>query len=153
MRSYSTLSTFVKIALLGGFSLMLASKAPANAQNVIDKALPVEQKKFVPAFPGNDTINFAAAYGDRSSGQHGTFGKFPGNFETPPHVHSHDYRAVVLSGEMTNPFKGETNPPLLKPGSFWSVKAGSVHTTACVSDTPCEFFMFSQKSFDFKPTE
>ncbi len=151
MRTHSAVSTFVKVALLAGFSIVLTSKSSANAQEVKDNALPVEAKKFAPAFPGNDAIQFAPAYGDRESGRHGTFGRFPANFETPAHVHSHDYRAVVLSGEMTNPFEGEENPPVLRPGSFWSVKAGSVHTTACVSSTPCEFFMYSNSSFDFKP--
>ncbi len=50
---------------------------------------------------------------------------------------------------MINPFDHDKNPPILTPGSFWSVKAGDVHTTACISDTPCEFFVYSNKSFDF----
>ncbi len=151
MRTHPTLSSIVKFALLASVGLVLNSNVPAMAGEVQNKALPVEDKKFVPAFPGNDAINFAAAYGDRSSGQHGTFGRFPANFETPPHIHTHGYSAIVVSGEMTNPFEGEKNPPVLKPGSFWSVKAGSVHTTACVSNTPCEFFMYSRRSFDFEP--
>ncbi len=128
-------------------------QAAADDRKIVDSALPVEEKEFLPAFPGDDTINFARAYGNRDGQSHGTFGRFPANFETPPHTHSHAYRAIVVSGEMTNPFSGEENPPILKPGSFWSVAAGSVHTTACVSDTPCEFFMFSDEGFDFKPSE
>ncbi len=131
--------------------VMIIPQALAGSGGVTDKTLPEENKAFAPAFPGNDKINFATAYGDRSKHEHGTFGRFPANFETPPHVHSHDYRAIVLKGEMTNPFKGNKNPPILRPGSFWSVSGGSVHTTACVSSTPCEFFMYSAKPFDFKP--
>ncbi len=133
--------------------LMASTQAYAEDDKIKDTALPVEQKEFLPAFPGDDTINFATAYGDRNGHAHGTYGRFPANFETPPHTHTHAYRAVVLSGEMTNPFEGEENPPVLKAGSFWSVAAGSVHTTACVSDTPCEFFMYSDQGFDFKPSE
>ena len=101
----------------------------------------------------NPKIRLAPAYGDRNIGGHGTFGKFPSNFVTPPHTHSAPYHAVVLKGVMTNPFNGEKDPPKMKPGSYWFVPAGSVHTTACVSDTPCEFYMYSDSAFDFNPTE
>jgi len=94
-------------------------------------------------------VEFADAFGDRAAGPHGTFGKFPAGFETPVHIHSHGYRAVVLSGQMTNPFEGEENPPVMEPGSYWSVAAGDKHTTACVSDTPCEFLMWGDSDFDF----
>ncbi len=98
-------------------------------------------------------INFANAYGSRETGPHGTFGQFPANFETPEHTHSHSYRAIVLKGQMTNPFNGEENAPVMGPGSYWAVAAGEAHSTACVSDTPCEFFMYSDSAFDFAPTE
>ena len=117
-----------------------------KADNVDSKTLRVEDKSFTPQF---GPVEFADAFGSRKTGPHGTFGKFPAGFETPAHVHSHGYRAVVLSGEMTNPFDGETNPPVMSPGSYWSVAAGDNHTTACVSDTPCEFMMWGAEKFDF----
>lgn len=145
---------FIRTSLISiVLSFLIGGDAIAEDRKIVDSALPVEKKEFLPAFPGDDTINFARAYGNRNGHAHGTFGRFPANFETPPHIHSHSYRAIVLSGEMTNPFEGEGNPPVLKPGSFWSVAAGSVHTTACVSDTPCEFFMYSDDGFDFKPSQ
>lgn len=152
MRRPITPDHFGKILCLCVLGLAISAKTPAHSQTIEDAALPVEAKQFTPAFSGNDAITFATAYGDRNKHEHGTFGRFPANFETPSHTHSHDYRAVVISGEMTNPFEGQKNPPILRPGSFWSVSAGSVHTTACVSSTPCEFFMYSAKPFDFKPS-
>ncbi|WP_299593172.1 DUF4437 domain-containing protein [uncultured Tateyamaria sp.] len=149
-----TLSSLAKTSLATvTLFIFVSAQAVAEDGKIADSALPIEDKEFLPAFPGDDTINFARAYGNRNGHAHGTFGRFPANFVTPPHTHSHSYRAVVLSGEMTNPFKGEENPPVLKPGAFWSVAAGSIHTTACVSDTPCEFFMYSDQGFDFKPSE
>ena len=50
---------------------------------------------------------------------------------------------------MTNPFDGEENPPEMEPGSYWAVKTCEKHTTACVSDTPCEFLMWGGEKFDF----
>ncbi|MGI9296230.1 MAG: DUF4437 domain-containing protein [Pseudomonadales bacterium] len=101
----------------------------------------------------NPAIQMAPAYGDKSNSAHGTFGKFPAKFETPFHTHSGAYHGVVLKGVMTNPFKGQKNPPKMKPGSYWHVPANSVHSTACISDTPCEFYFHAGRGFDFKPVK
>jgi len=101
----------------------------------------------------NPAIQMAPAFGDRSSGGHGSFGKFPANFETPYHTHTGAYHGVVLKGVMTNPFKNETNPEKMEPGSYWHVPANSVHATACVSDVPCEFYFHATGGFDFHPVK
>ncbi len=101
----------------------------------------------------NPAIAMATAFGDRAAGPHGTFGRFPANFTTPFHTHSGAYHGIVVKGVMTNPFKGETNPPKMQAGSYWHVPAGSIHATACVSDTPCEFYFHADEGFDFGPAE
>lgn len=101
----------------------------------------------------NEAIQMADVWGDRATGPHGTFGKFAANFEAPLHTHTFAYHGTVLAGVMTNPFgkKGEKNPPRMPAGSYWYVPAGLPHTTACVSDTPCQFFFSSEGAFDFIP--
>ncbi len=101
----------------------------------------------------NPAVQMATAYGDRSVGEHGTFGKFPANFITPIHIHTGAYHGVVIKGVMTNPFKDETSPPEMPAGSYWYVPAGSEHATACVSATPCEFYFHAEQAFDFKVVE
>ncbi|MCZ6666297.1 MAG: DUF4437 domain-containing protein [Gammaproteobacteria bacterium] len=101
----------------------------------------------------NPAIKMAAAYGDRNAGMHGSFGRFPPNFETPMHTHSGAYHGVVIKGIMTNPFKGESKPPTMEPGSYWHVPAGAKHTTACISDIPCEFYFHADSKFDFNPVK
>ena len=93
---------------------------------------------------------FGSAQGDFSSGPHGTFGIFGPGASSPPHIHSSSYRAVVLSGEMNNPFGTETDPPALAPGSFWAVPAGEQHVTACLTrQSECRFFFHAAAAFDF----
>ena len=123
-----------------------AATSAVRTDTVASVTLPEEQKAFNPMF---GPVEFADAFGSRDTGPHGTFGKFPAGFETPGHTHTHGYSAVVLKGEMTNPFAGEENPPVMAVGSFWAVAAGEDHTTACVSDTPCEFLMWGDRNFDF----
>lgn len=141
----------MKRYILGQVVVLVAFAGGAYAEDAVRNAVvPESSREF---FVVSDPIEFAVVSGDLENGPQGTFGRFPANFETPQHVHSHSYRAVVISGEMTNPFEGESNPPVMKPGSFWSVAANAVHATACVSDTPCEFFMFADQGFDFTPVE
>ena len=101
----------------------------------------------------NPAISMGAAYGDMSKGGHGTFGKFPANFITPVHTHTGAYHGIVISGTMTNPFKGEKTPPKMVPGSYWYVPAESEHATACVSDVPCQFYFHADSGFDFHPVK
>ncbi|MCP4315063.1 MAG: DUF4437 domain-containing protein [Hyphomicrobiales bacterium] len=101
----------------------------------------------------NPAISFAPAYGQFSKSAHGTFGTFPANFETPVHTHTGAYHGIVVKGVMTNPLEGEENPPTMTPGSYWYVPAGMAHATACVSDTPCEFYFHAAGPFDFTPVE
>jgi hypothetical protein len=101
----------------------------------------------------NPAIQMADAYGDMSKGMHGTFGKFPANFNSGFHTHTGAYHGIVIKGVMINPFKDETNPPEMAAGSYWYVPAGSTHATACVSDEPCEFYFYADSKFDFMPVE
>ena len=101
----------------------------------------------------NPAVKMAAAYGNRNVGAHGSFGQFPANFITPLHTHTGAYHGVVIKGQMTNPFEGAQNPPALGPGSYWFVPAGMEHATACISDTPCEFYFYADGAFDFIPAE
>jgi len=95
-------------------------------------------------------IEFGMAYGNTFESDHGTFGKFPGQFETPVHTHSQSYHAVVIEGVMTNPMQGQTEfVSKMGPGSYWFVPAGQAHSTACVSSSPCQFYMHQQVPFDF----
>lgn len=132
-------------------AVFIALASAAHAQEPVENTVVTQDARAF--FVVSDPIKFAVVSGDLQAGPQSTFGRFPANFETPNHTHSHAYRAVVISGEMTNPFDGETTPPTMKAGSFWSVAAGAKHSTACVSSVPCEFFMFADEGFDFTPVD
>lgn len=138
----------------GGTAILALTACSVFAGGTYDKTREVVIPKAELAYRNiNPAISMATAYGDRSTGGHGTFGKFPAIFETPFHTHSGAYHGIVLRGVMTNPFKGEANPSKMEPGSYWHVPANSVHATACVSDTPCEFYFHAESGFDFHPVK
>ncbi len=141
---FKTITSGVCVLLLGACASIAADTKAGEI------AMPKDQLKFEKI---NPAISMATAYGDKSSSAHGTFGQFPANFITPFHTHSGAYHGVVIKGVMTNPFKDEANSPKLEAGSYWHVPANSIHATACVSDTPCEFYFHSESGFDFTPVE
>lgn len=145
-------NTPIRVALIGALALVATASLAddtthgATADNIESAVLQTENRDFFEAF---GPVQFADAFGSRETGPHGTYGKFPGGFVTPDHTHSHGYQAVVLEGQMTNPFEGEENPPVMGPGSYWAVAAGEAHTTACVSEEACVFLMWGDQPFDF----
>ncbi|MFT7520725.1 MAG: quercetin dioxygenase-like cupin family protein [Kiritimatiellia bacterium] len=95
-------------------------------------------------------VSMAGAWGDRNSGSHGTFGRFPGNATSPVHVHSSEYTGVVISGTVINPFADGVETALSTGGS-WQVPVNSEHRTACTSGEDCLFYFHSSAAFDFMP--
>lgn len=138
------------VALGIAVALVAASVSYAGFDANSNVILPEGSRAFVNI---NPAIKMAPAYGDRSVGAHGSFGQFPANFETPVHTHTGAYHGIVIKGIMTNPFDGDKNAPKMGPGSYWYVPAGAVHSTACVSDTPCEFYFHADSGFDFHVVE
>lgn len=145
-------NTTIRAALIGALTLVATASFAddtthgATSDNIESAVLQTENRDFFEAF---GPVQFADAFGSRETGPHGTYGKFPGGFVTPDHTHSHGYQAVVLEGQMSNPFAGEENPPIMGPGSYWAVAAGEAHTTACVSEEACVFLMWGDQPFDF----
>ncbi len=149
------MKTVATALIVAGVSVAGAAVGGANAgAGDFDPLAPKVLSEKARVFANiNPAVKMASAYGDKSHGVHGTFGQFPAKFETPYHTHSAAYHGVVIKGVMTNPFKGDANSPKMGPGSYWYVPASAVHATACVSDTPCEFYFHSKSSFDFHPAE
>ena len=122
------------------------------ADEAFDPAKPVALPRAgLSYFNLNPMIQMADAYGNLTNTAHGTFGKFPAHFDAGRHTHTGAYHGVVIKGTMTNQFAAGTNPPELVAGSYWYVPAMLEHSTACISDEPCEFFFFAGGKFDFMP--
>lgn len=140
---------FIFIALLaaacGSDDQVGFEDVPPGEATLVDEAEFIEIAPFA---------RFASAQGDFMAGEHGTFGIFGAGAASPPHTHSGAYYAVVIDGQMNNPFGTEADPPSLPPGSFWSVPADDEHVTACLTpDRECTFFFHAAGAFDFFPLE
>lgn len=145
---------FPRLALAGAAMIALGACTASAGSSTFDTSAAVALPSQAVQYQNiNPAVQMGTAWGDRSAGEHGTFGKFPADFITPFHTHSGAYHGVVVAGTMTNPFEGEQNPPRMGPGSYWYVPANAVHATACVSATPCQFYFHAESGFDFTPVE
>jgi len=109
-------------------------------------SIPVTALKFEPT--GNGPTKAAQAYGDRYKGAHGSFVKLPAGFISPPHTHTEDYYAVVISGVIAHGSEGEPDVPLAT-GSYWFQKGKQRHVTKCLSTNECVFFQSQSGKADF----
>jgi quercetin dioxygenase-like cupin family protein len=133
-----------------GLLLIAGANSTVMAESTSARAVKSSQIEFQQIAP---FVKMGAAWGDRATSNHGTFGEFPGGAASPMHTHSGAYHGIVISGTMTNPFGNEKNPPQMGPGSYWFVPANAEHVTACISKEPCLFYFHADGAFDFTPTE
>lgn len=131
------------------FSVVFASALYANLCSAADVSvsIPVTALKYQQA-PSGPPRSSAPAYGDRNSGAHGSFVKLPAGFTSPPHTHTHDYYATVVSGVIANGLEGEPDVPLAT-GSYWFQKGKEQHVTKCLSANECVFFQSQAGKADF----
>ena len=112
-----------------------------------------EQAQMVPAKDLDWTdavVQVAIAWGDEAIGPYGKFVRFKPHFVSPPHYHTNDYNAAVISGMMSNPVDDAAG---LGAGSYYFMPGGQPHVTKCLSDTPCEIYVHQDEGFDFVRVE
>ena len=111
---------------------------------------PLEEIQWQEIVPG---VEFGPVFGDFATETHGKLVRFAPGVASPPHVHTHEYWAVVIQGSVTNPFAGEEDPPEMGPGDSWYVGGGVEHVTACVSEEPCLLYAHMDDLWDLTVVE
>ena len=119
----------------------IAQTAVSSKEMVVT---PFEQLNFVVANPNGTLI--AVAEGDPTNGPSSMYLKYRKGVNAT-HVHSSDYRLVVLQGTMKHWGKGqaEVTAQPLGPGGSWFQPGGKSHTDECLSDVCVVFVAWSGK--------
>jgi beta-alanine degradation protein BauB len=137
-----------RAVIAAGMGLALT---PALAADPVPSSnLPVTGLKFFDT--GAGPLKAAPAYGDLQKGPHGTYVKMPAGYVSPPHTHTEDYWAVVISGVGANGAAGAADVPL-PAGSYWAQRGKEVHVTKCLSAVECIFFVSQSGKFDYLNTK
>lgn len=123
-----------------------------NKNTKTNISIPVTELKWasteIVAPNGKGPLQVAPAFGDFTSGAHGTFVKMPAGFVGAEHTHSSDFYVAVITGVAANTSIGDKDT-LLPAGSYWFQPGGKAHVTKCLSTTECIFFVNQAAKFDY----
>lgn len=74
--------------------------------------------------------------------------KYSAGVKAPPHTHSGDYYAVVVSGRFRHYLETELEYAVLTAGATWFQKGEVVHQDNCVGPEDCILSIFWPQGFD-----
>ncbi|MEP2031555.1 MAG: hypothetical protein ABJI96_22900 [Paracoccaceae bacterium] len=100
-------------------------------------------------------VAFAALDGARFDTAYMAMVRLPAGTVSPPHVKSASMYGLMVKGTMTHVVHGENaaHAAAIGPGVFYKIPAGLAHVSSCISDTPCETFLYQDGAFDFIPVD
>lgn len=100
-------------------------------------------------------VAFAALQGDRFSEPYQALVRLPAGTTSPPHVKTANMFGIMLEGAMIHYAQGDdpTSARRMGAGSFYHIKAGAEHISACVSAVPCVAYLYQDGAFDFLPVQ
>jgi quercetin dioxygenase-like cupin family protein len=129
-----------------------ADMAKKPASRITGKTLMVpSEMKWMP-LEGIEGAMQCAVFGDPTKEAHRVFFKFPVGMKAPLHTHTSGDRGVIVSGTLAIGLDGGT-PKKLPPGSYFSMAAGTKHTTMVDGDQPCIFYIEREGAFDVVAVE
>jgi anti-sigma factor ChrR (cupin superfamily) len=79
--------------------------------------------------------------------------KYSALVKAPPHIHSGDYYAVVVSGSFRHFLESENEYKVLTAGATWFQRGNVVHQDACVGPENCILSIFWPHGFDVEFAE
>jgi hypothetical protein len=74
----------------------------------------------------------------------------PAGLAEPLHVHSREFRVVVIAGTLRYTIAGRDTVGL-GAGSYVAIPAGIPHLAACVGPEPCEVYVEQDGALDVQP--
>jgi quercetin dioxygenase-like cupin family protein len=128
-----------------------AKGAPKKASGAV--LMPAGDMKWTALDPKAPGVMIADLWGNHAKGAFGALNKFPAGWSAPLHSHTHDMKAVVVSGTWIHTPEGKPEVRL-GPGSYMLQPGGNYrHTSACDKASECVLFIESSGAFDIMPVE
>lgn len=118
----------------------------AGAQAKAGDSIAVADLQWKEMFPG---VKFAPSYGDWEKGAHGKFVRIDHGAKVPLHLHSNDYRAVLISGRMANLFEGDQRTEV-GAGDYFYMAAKRAHAHECMTEDGCFFYTYGDGLWDIE---
>ena len=116
---------------------------------IVTYAKDLEWQPVGPLDENGKGIFVSLMYGDlETTGPTAFLMKYSAGVTAPPHIHGHDYYAVVVSGSFRHYLQDPDEYQVLTPGSTWFQKGNAVHGDTCVGDDDCILSIFWPHGFD-----
>ncbi len=103
-----------------------------------------------PIFPAGCEI--AVLHGDPAAPNADVYLRVPAGYEIPPHTHTSAERMILVTGELTVAYQGQT-VATLTTGDYAFGPAKAPHKASCISDAPCTLFIAFESPVDAEPFE
>jgi hypothetical protein len=92
--------------------------------------------------------------GDGMKGAYFGYLKLPAGFESPAHIHTNDYWAVLVQGQMAHwaaEGGSEKDAKAIGPGGWVHMPAKVAHISKCYPGVDCVMAVVQKGKFDFVP--
>jgi quercetin dioxygenase-like cupin family protein len=120
-----------------------AAKSKTKAQREV--VLPADQMHFKEAMQG---VSRAVLWGNPDKGPYASITRFSKGFKVGRHYHSHNIKAVIISGTFV--YDSGNGEKRLGPGSYLFEPRGLRHSSAAGGDEDCVFLEQGDGPFDLK---
>jgi hypothetical protein len=141
----------VGVAALLGMGALAAGK---GVQILTTKPAELQWRDAVPGVPPGEGPQSAIVWGDPVKGPVAMFLKVPAGSHSGVHMHSGDYRGVVLQGTITDSETDDPSAQSLPAGSYYFQPGKSWHNNVCRSAEPCLLYIeFPNSGIDFTPKD
>jgi hypothetical protein len=143
-RRASALAALSTLVFVSALAAQTAADSKARSLRVT-----ADEMKWQPQTPELATM-ISELWGDRQSdGSSGSLVRLPPGFDSGLHAHSGDFHGVVVKGTMIHVGPNDEGVDTrLPPGSYVRQAGGEMHIDRCVSEEPCEFFVFQYARAD-----
>jgi quercetin dioxygenase-like cupin family protein len=126
----------------------------ANRGTLVTSAEDLKWEAVGPLDENGKGIFVSLIYGDlQTKGPTHFLMKYSAGVQAPPHTHSGDYYAVVVSGRFQHFLESADECKVLTAGSTWFQKGNVVHQDKCLGPEDCILSIFWPKGFDVEFVE
>lgn len=131
-----------------------AYSAEQNTKPVITKADEANWIAMIPEM-GAKGPTFSVVFGEPGmmGKPFGGMFRVPAGGESPAHIHTSDYWAVMVSGTESAREKTADRPMTIPAGSTWYQPAKASHLNKCMGPEDCVFFVYYPNGMDYIPSE
>lgn len=144
------------LALASGVALATTATSLAD-----EKTKPVimkpDEAKWIAMIPemGTKGPTFSIVFGEPGviGKPFGGMFRVPAGGESPAHIHTSEYWAVMVSGTESAREKMEETPMNIPAGSTWFQPAKAPHVNKCMGPEDCVFFVYYPNGMDYIPAD